>query len=54
MGDAINTDGYEGGGYITPDGNYFFFNRYVSEQNAGIYWVDAQAIENLRPKAQPK
>jgi hypothetical protein len=50
LGDAINTSASENGAYVTPDGKYFFFNRYVSEENAGMYWVDAQIIESLRPK----
>jgi len=44
MGDKINTSAGEGGGYVTPDGKYFFFNR------AGIFWVDAKIIETLRPQ----
>ena len=50
MGDTINTSAYESGAYVTPDGKYFFFDRYVNEENAGIYWVDSAIIENLRPK----
>jgi hypothetical protein len=50
MGDKINTSGGERGGYVTPDGKYFFFNRPISKNNSGIHWVDAQIIETLRPK----
>tara|TARA_R110002073_G_scaffold128999_3_gene275115 strand:- start:76731 stop:78416 length:1686 start_codon:yes stop_codon:yes gene_type:complete len=50
LGDTINTSASEGGAYITPDGKYLFFNRYISEGNAGMYWVDAQVIETLRPQ----
>ncbi|MEW6998027.1 hypothetical protein AADZ86_10015 [Colwelliaceae bacterium BS250] len=50
LGDTINTSGNEGGPNVTPDGKYLFFNRYISEENAGMYWVDAQIIETLRPK----
>lgn len=50
MGDKINTNASENGATVSPDGKYLFFNRYVSEKNAGMYWVDAQIIENLRPK----
>ncbi len=45
LGDKINTEVWEAGAYVTPDGKYFFFNRH---QN--IFWVDAQFIEALRPK----
>jgi hypothetical protein len=49
FGDKINTDGEDGGGYVTPDGKYLSycprckppFNR---------MWVDAKIIETLRPK----
>jgi len=44
MGDKINTSEGEAGGYVSPDGKYFFFNR------GGIFWVDAKIIETLRPK----
>jgi len=50
LGDTINTSANEGGATVTPDGKYLFFNRYISEENAGMYWVDAQIIETLRPK----
>jgi hypothetical protein len=50
LGDAINTSASEGGAYVSPDGKYLLFNRYVSPENADIYWVDAQIIETLRPK----
>jgi len=44
MGNKINTSGAERGGYVSPDGKYFFFNRTV------IHWVDANIIEELRTK----
>jgi CubicO group peptidase (beta-lactamase class C family) len=50
MGDKINTTGAENGGYVTPDGKYFFFNSPINKSNSGIHWVDAQIIETLRPK----
>jgi hypothetical protein len=45
MGNKINTTGKENGGYVSPDGKYFFFNRKFV-----IHWVDAKIIEALRPK----
>jgi len=45
MGDKVNTKGKENGGYVSPDGKYFFFNRRFL-----IHWVDAKIIEELRPK----
>jgi hypothetical protein len=50
LGNTINTSASEGGPYVSPDGKYLFFSRYISEENAGPYWVDAQIIETLRPK----
>ena len=50
MGAKINTDGTENGAYVSPDGKYLFFNSPISKNNSGIYWVDAQIIETLRPK----
>lgn len=45
LGEKINTTFEESGGHVTPDGKYLMFNR-----NSKIHWVDAQIIENLRPK----
>ncbi|MEP2101669.1 MAG: serine hydrolase [Parasphingorhabdus sp.] len=50
MGPEINTIGREASAYVTPDGKYLFFNRTVPPAEGDIYWVDAQIIENLRPK----
>jgi hypothetical protein len=48
LGDKINTGAEEGGGFVTPDGKFLFFNSHVSPGNGDIYWVDAQVIETLR------
>ena len=56
LGDKVNTDAQEGGPQVTPDGKYLFFNRMVPLANgdtgsqSDLYWIDAQVIENLRPK----
>lgn len=50
FGDTINTSANEGGATVTPDGKYLFFNRFISNENAGMFWVDAKVIETLRPK----
>ena len=50
FGDKINTDGEDGGGKVTPDGKYLFFCRRCSPPDFEIMWVDAQIIEDLRPK----
>lgn len=49
FGDTINTDGEDGGGYVTPDGKYLSYcPRCKPPYNR--MWVDAQIIETLRPK----
>ena len=53
LGDEINTETWEAGASVTPDGKYIFFNRNMGSdnyENVDIFWVDAQIIENLRPK----
>lgn len=50
LGDKINTNTWEGGAYVTPDGKYLFFNKSIGPEDVDIYWVDAQIIETLRPK----
>lgn len=61
--DRINTPAGEFAAFVTPDGKYLFFNRNVGEfewtspagetetiRDVDIFWVDAQIIEELRPK----
>ncbi|NJB69927.1 hypothetical protein GGR42_000389 [Saonia flava] len=53
MGNNINTEAREAAASVTPDGKYLFFNRNMGTdnyENVDIFWVDAQVIENLRPK----
>ena len=50
LGDKINSEFADAYGSITPDGKYFFFHRGYGNNKADIFWVDAQIIENLRPK----
>ncbi len=53
LGDKINTKAWEASASVTPDGKYLFFNRNIGSdkyENVDIFWVDAQVIENLRPK----
>ncbi|PHQ59702.1 MAG: hypothetical protein COC03_04730 [Robiginitomaculum sp.] len=50
MDDTINTERGEYGATVTPDGKYLFFNRNVGTDNTDTFWVDAQIIEDLRPK----
>ena len=58
MGDKINTALSESGAWVSDDGKYLFFTRgqwEVKEDGSEnwigkSYWVDAQVIENFRPK----
>lgn len=58
LGDKINTDAWDAAGHITPDGKYFFFQRYITPgaddtlPDVDIYWVDAQFVDALRPVPQ--
>lgn len=49
FGDKINTDGEDGGGYVTPDGKYLSYCPRCKPPYDRM-WVDAQIIEHLRPK----
>lgn len=49
FGDKINTDGEDGGGYVTPDGKYLSYCPRCKPPYDRM-WVDAQIIETLRPK----
>lgn len=50
MGDTINTGASEFAAFVTPDGKYLFFNRNMGPDNPDTFWVDAQIIEDLKPK----
>ena len=50
LGSKINTSTSQRGGYVTPDGKYLFFFSPASTGKGDVFWVDAQIIENLRPK----
>ncbi len=51
MGELINTRYGENCPQVSPDGKYFFFNRYNPDAKKGnIYWVDAKVIEDYKPK----
>ncbi|MEP2654117.1 MAG: hypothetical protein ABJH06_19235 [Paraglaciecola sp.] len=52
MGDNVNSDKWDAYASVTPDGKYILFNRGMDDDNnnVDIYWVNANIIENLRPK----
>ncbi|GAA4886684.1 hypothetical protein GCM10023311_07540 [Flaviramulus aquimarinus] len=49
FGDKINTDGEDGGGYVTPDGKYLSYCPRCKPPYDRM-WVDAKIIETLRPQ----
>jgi hypothetical protein len=52
MGEGINTRAGENCPQVSPDGEYFFFNRYDPEADEGnMYWVDAAVIDELKRTA---
>ena len=51
MGEGINTRFGENCPQVSPDGKYFFFNRYDPEtENGNIYWVDAKILYTYMAK----
>lgn len=51
MGELINTRYGENCPQVTPDGKYFFFNRYDPDNKEGnTYWVDANLIQTFKPE----
>ena len=50
LGDTINTELAEAYGSVSSDGKYFFFHRGYGGDTGDIFWVDAQFVEELRPK----
>jgi len=52
MGKRINTQYGENCPQVSPDGKYFFFNRYNPDAREGnIYWVDATILDGFKPDA---
>jgi len=49
FGDKINTDGEDGGGYVTPDGKFLSYCPRCQPPYDRM-WVDAKIIETLRPQ----
>ncbi|MCK4942707.1 MAG: PD40 domain-containing protein [Candidatus Aminicenantes bacterium] len=51
MGSTINSRYGENCPQVSPDGKYFFFNRYNPDSKKGnMYWVSAKIIEKLKPE----
>lgn len=54
LDDQINTKGMERFPSVSPDGKYFFFNRYDPIYDEDVYWVSASFIDSLREKSKVK
>lgn len=55
LGPHLNTEAFEIGPYISPDGKYLFFTRRDKWQNASfsdIYWVSTDVVSRLRDDAK--
>ena len=53
LGEAINTQKGERFPYLSPDGKYLFFTRWVSPGNEDIMWVSAEIINDLEKILNP-
>lgn len=49
MGEMFNSAGSENRPYVTDDGRFFFYTS-SRTGNRDVYWVDARAIEGLKPE----
>ena len=54
LGAAINTDQGERFPYVSPDGKYLFFTRWVTDDNEDVFWVSTNIIDRLREKSMVK
>jgi len=52
LGTAINTNKGERFPYVSPDGKYLFFSRWVARGNEDVMWVSATIIDRLREKSK--
>ena len=50
LGASINTTSQERFPWISPDGKYLFFTRWVTPGNEDVFWVRTGIIEELREK----
>lgn len=48
LDERINTSGMERFPLVSPDGKYFFFNRYDSIYDEDVFWMSASFIDELK------
>ncbi len=54
LNESINTKGDERFPSVSPDGKYFFFNRYTPGYSEDVYWVSENFIDILRKESKVK
>jgi hypothetical protein len=52
MGATVNTQHIENCPTISPDGKYFFFQRFDGVDTSETFWADARIIDELKPNFQ--
>ncbi len=50
MGESINNGKTVSFPYVTSDGRYFFFGRFIESGTDAFFWVDSKIIDEYRPK----
>lgn len=50
LGPSINTNWGERFPYVSPDGKYLFFTRWVAQGNEDIMWVSSELIDDIKMK----
>ncbi|MDX2415162.1 MAG: hypothetical protein QNK33_08220 [Bacteroidales bacterium] len=48
LGPGINSERQERFPYVSPDGKYLFFTRWVGRGNEDIFWVSAKIIDKIK------
>jgi Tol biopolymer transport system component len=54
MGKPINTQAQERFPFVSPDGKYLFFTRWIKENSHDIFWVSSDIINELKQIAELK
>jgi hypothetical protein len=49
LGTDVNSDGHDLCPMVSPDGKYLFYLS-TREGESGVYWVDVEVVERLRPR----
>ena len=52
LNNQVNSNRQERFPYVSPDGKYLFFTRWVERGNEDIFWISSNVIEQMRTKAK--